>query len=107
MSYSDFSRRNFLRAAGAIAGSRLLDAGCVSAQPAISSSPMASLTEEPANYLLRIAVKPIELAKDRIVSVTTYNGQFPGPLLHFNEGQEVTVDIRNDTDRPEQLHWHG
>jgi FtsP/CotA-like multicopper oxidase with cupredoxin domain len=37
----------------------------------------------------------------------TYNGQFPGPLLRFKEGREVTVDIFNDTDTPEQLHWHG
>ena len=36
-----------------------------------------------------------------------YNGQFPGPLLRFKEGQSVTVDIFNDTDTPEQLHWHG
>jgi FtsP/CotA-like multicopper oxidase with cupredoxin domain len=41
------------------------------------------------------------------VSVTTYNGQFPGPLLRFKEGQRVTVDVHNETDVPEQLHWHG
>ncbi len=36
----------------------------------------------------------------------TYNGQFPGPLLRFPK-QRTTVDIYNDTDAPEQLHWHG
>ena len=36
-----------------------------------------------------------------------YNGQFPGPLLRLKEGQRVVVDIHNDTDTPEQLHWHG
>jgi FtsP/CotA-like multicopper oxidase with cupredoxin domain len=41
------------------------------------------------------------------VSTTLYNGQFPGPLLRFKEGQRVTVDIVNDTDTPELLHWHG
>jgi FtsP/CotA-like multicopper oxidase with cupredoxin domain len=39
--------------------------------------------------------------------VTTYNGQFPGPLLRFKEGRQVTVEIYNDTDTPGQLHWHG
>jgi FtsP/CotA-like multicopper oxidase with cupredoxin domain len=108
VSCSDVSRRNFLRAAGAIAGSRLLTSDRLFAQALISSNPRASAPEDPpANYLLRIAVKPIELAKDRIVSVTTYNGQFPGPLLRFKEGEQVTIDIHNDTDRPEQLHWHG
>jgi FtsP/CotA-like multicopper oxidase with cupredoxin domain len=37
----------------------------------------------------------------------TYNGQFPGPLLRLKEGQRVTVNVRNETDVPEQLHWHG
>jgi FtsP/CotA-like multicopper oxidase with cupredoxin domain len=60
-----------------------------------------------ADYSLTIATKPIELAPKRIVSVTTYNGQFPGPLLRFKEGQRVTVDVLNETDVPEQLHWHG
>src|SRR5579864_6621653 len=30
-----------------------------------------------------------------------------GPLLRFKEGQRVVVDLVNDTDTPEQLHWHG
>ena len=61
----------------------------------------------PPDYTLTIAVKPIELAPNRILSTTTYNGQFPGPLLRLKEGQQVTIDIHNQTDRPEQLHWHG
>lgn len=31
-----------------------------------------------------------------------FNGQFPGPLLRFREGEQTTVEIRNDTDTPEQ-----
>jgi len=27
--------------------------------------------------------------------------------LRFKEGQPVTVEIHNETDSPEQLHWHG
>jgi len=56
---------------------------------------------------LHIKTSPIEIAPNRIISATTYNGQFPGPLLSFKEGQSVTVDVYNDTDTPEQLHWHG
>jgi FtsP/CotA-like multicopper oxidase with cupredoxin domain len=41
------------------------------------------------------------------VSTTTYNGQFPGPLLRLKQGQPVLVEVHNDTDVPEQLHWHG
>ena len=60
-----------------------------------------------ADYVLRIAATPIEIAPKHIVSTITYNGQFPGPLLRFKEGRPVTVEIHNDTDTPEQLHWHG
>ena len=63
--------------------------------------------EGEADYTLRIASAPVEIAKTRIVSATTYNGQFPGPLLRFTEGRRVIVDMYNDTDTPEQLHWHG
>jgi hypothetical protein len=64
-------------------------------------------SELTADYTLTIATQPIELARNRIVSVTTYNGQFPGLLLRFKESVRVTADVHNETDIPEQLHWHG
>lgn len=60
-----------------------------------------------ADYTLHIQTSPVEIAPKRIISAITYNGRFPGPLLRFKEGQRVTVDVYNDTDTPEQLHWHG
>jgi FtsP/CotA-like multicopper oxidase with cupredoxin domain len=60
-----------------------------------------------ANYTLHIAATPIEIAPKKIISAVTYNGQFPGPLLRFKEDQQVTIDVFNGTDTPEQLHWHG
>ena len=77
-----------------------------SVQAQSSDSPTAS-PQVAADQTIRIGNELVELAPDRIVSTTTYNGQFPGPLLHFKEGQRVVVDIYNDTDTPEQLHWHG
>jgi FtsP/CotA-like multicopper oxidase with cupredoxin domain len=63
--------------------------------------------EEPADYTLRIGTGLVEVGPQHIISTTTYNGQFPGPLLRFKEGQRTIIDIYNDTDRPEQFHWHG
>ncbi len=60
-----------------------------------------------ADYTLRIATGTVELAPGRVVSTLTYNGQFPGPLLRFMQGRRTWVDVYNDTDAPEQLHWHG
>jgi FtsP/CotA-like multicopper oxidase with cupredoxin domain len=105
---SSFSRRELLKSAGAMAGTLLLPSGAIFGQSAVSDLQKADPpTSDSADYSLTIEVKPIELAPDRIVSTTTYNGQFPGPLLRFKEGQSVTIDIHNETDRPEQLHWHG
>jgi len=65
------------------------------------------VADEKADYMVRIGASPFELAPGHIVSTTLYNGQFPGPLIRFKEGQRTVVDIYNDTDVPELVHWHG
>lgn len=60
-----------------------------------------------ADYSIHIANTNLELAPGVNVRTTTYNGQFPGPLVRLHEGRPVSVEIRNATTRPEQLHWHG
>lgn len=37
----------------------------------------------------------------------TINGQLPGPTLRFTEGEEAVIHVRNDSDQPTSLHWHG
>ena len=79
--------------------------------PFAAALPRPAAAEEPlgekADYALRIASGLVELSPEHIVSTTLYNGQFPGPLLRFQEGRRVIVDIHNDTDTPELVHWHG
>jgi FtsP/CotA-like multicopper oxidase with cupredoxin domain len=104
MKESAKSRRDFLKTTGLIAGAALLTREETFSQ---ADTPVGSTESAPADYTLRIKTSPIELAPNRIVSATTYNDQFPGPLLRFKEGQQVTVDVYNHTDTPEQLHWHG
>jgi FtsP/CotA-like multicopper oxidase with cupredoxin domain len=103
MTQVHFTRRSFVRTAGAIAGSALLRG----ARPPFAQTAAGAPGAAPADYTLKIATTPLELAPSRIVSATTYNGQFPGPLLRMKEGKRITVDVHNDTDAPEQLHWHG
>ena len=67
----------------------------------------AETPQEPADHTLRIGTGLVELAPGHIVSTTLYNGQFPGPLLRFKEGRRTVVDVHNDTDTPELVHWHG
>ena len=94
-------RRYFLKLSGLSA----LAPGLVSSSRAIAQAP--SPLAPNADYTLRIATGLVELAPAHIVSTTLYNGQFPGPLLRFKEGQRAIVDIYNDTDTPELVHWHG
>ena len=91
------TRREFLRTTGLAAGVLLFSPKNV----------FATEAEPAADYTVRITAAPIEIAPNEILSTITYNGQFPGPLIRFREGREVTVDIFNETDTPEQLHWHG
>jgi FtsP/CotA-like multicopper oxidase with cupredoxin domain len=110
------SRRDFLRLAGTAAAAGSATFGTVFAAPDQLEAALAPRVLGPAfaqsgtgaaDYTLRIGASPIEIAPKRFVSAVCYNGKFPGPLLRFKEGQPVAVEIHNDTDTPEQLHWHG
>jgi FtsP/CotA-like multicopper oxidase with cupredoxin domain len=101
MSDGQASRREFLKMAGMVAGTGLVS------QSKLLGAAKSKTDETKPDYTLRIASNPIEIGRKQIVSGITYNGQFPGPLLRFKEGQLATVEVHNDTDTPEQLHWHG
>lgn len=104
MNHKSRSRRGFLKAAALSTGALLLPP-----MEGYSQAPAANAAAESqkADYTLRIKVSPIEIAPNRILSIANYNDQFPGPLIRLKEGRPVTVDIFNDTEVPEQLHWHG
>jgi FtsP/CotA-like multicopper oxidase with cupredoxin domain len=104
-------RREFLKlgSAAALLGSAAgLPATTRSAAPApAGSAGGAAAAQGPADYALRIGTGLIELSPQHIVATTLYNGQFPGPLLRLREGRRTLIDIHNDTDTPELVHWHG
>jgi FtsP/CotA-like multicopper oxidase with cupredoxin domain len=111
MNNLEHSRRRFLKTASLATGALLLSSNNSLAQTESTiesnASDVAPADSGSADYTLHIRNSPIEIAPKRIISATTYNGQFPGPLLRLKEGQQVRVDLYNDTDTPEQLHWHG
>lgn len=60
-----------------------------------------------ADVTLTIAPVTVELAPSHIISTIGYNGTAPGPVLRMKEGAPITVEVINQTDTPEQVHWHG
>src|ERR1022692_1339657 len=96
------TRRAFLT--DAAAAPALLLAGC-SRTDQITVGDDAS--HPPADVPLRIGRVLVDIAKDHTISTIGYNGTVPGPLIRLREGVPVTVDLFNDTDTPEFVHWHG
>lgn len=104
------SRRAFI-AAGAIAGAALAT-GCArdgnrTADTTSGALPDSTAPAAPADVTIRIAPVLVELAPDHIISTIGYNGSVPGPVIRLKEGRSVSVDLINDTDTPELVHWHG
>ena len=75
--------------------------------PGMRMSPAMRASDKKADYTLRIAPVTVELDRSHILSTVGYNGSAPGPVLRMREGKPVTVDVINDTDTPELVHWHG
>src|SRR5215831_3407299 len=69
--------------------------------------PNARVPDDKADYTVRIAPVTVELDRSHILSTIGYNGRAPGPVLRMREGHPVSIDIINDTDTPEFVHWHG
>ncbi len=106
-----FSRRQFLLAS-ALAGGGLMLPASIRAQnsmrmPMVSATPTPQLRTGPAEVSLRIGPVLVDVTKDKTISTIGYNGQVPGPLIRLREGRQVSVQVFNDTDTPEFVHWHG
>jgi len=89
-------RREFVVGAGA--------AGIASG--AVLAKACAQMASAP-DYSLRIAPLRLELAPGKVIDTFGYNGTVPGPLIRVREGRQVSIDIRNDTDIDDIIHWHG
>lgn len=68
-----------------------------------SSATLAAIKE----YHLNIDEQIIDL-NGKPTKKITVNGQFPAPLLEFEEGDEAVIHVHNALkDRDTSLHWHG
>jgi FtsP/CotA-like multicopper oxidase with cupredoxin domain len=90
------NRRQFLAAAGAWTCAAAADSLAQGVQP-----------NEPADATLRIAETTLDLGPKRTIRTLAYNGQVPGPLLRVRRGQRFVVDVVNETNARDIVHWHG
>jgi FtsP/CotA-like multicopper oxidase with cupredoxin domain len=61
----------------------------------------------PADVKLRIGELTLDLKPGRSVKTIAYNGQVPGPVLRARKGHPLVVDVWNDTNDEDIVHWHG
>lgn len=78
---------------------------CLSLIPGLIAQALIETTK--ADATLRISPIDLEIAPGKIIKTIGYNGSAPGPFLRFRKGQQVTIDVFNDTKDPELVHWHG
>ena len=96
-------RRDFLKIGAAATASRPL----AGRQTQSFLAPPVAKNEAKTEFTLQIAPVTVELASNRVISTIGYNGSVPGPLLRMKEGVPVTVNVVNQTDVPEYVHFHG
>lgn len=101
------TRRDVLALAGAWAfvpaRSPGQHAGAPHPRPAAGPDPF----DGPPDAALRIGPLALEIAPGRIVRTLAYNGQVPGPLLRVRQGRPFKLEVWNDTDDEDIVHWHG
>src|ERR1700674_1251931 len=108
---NSLSRRRFLLAS-ALAGGGLMLPSFAAAQNSMDM-PIPPTADDPPNksgpadVTLHLGPVLVDVTKDKTISTIGYNGQVPGPLIRLREGQQVLVQLFNDTDTPEFVHWHG
>ena len=76
--------------------------------PTILLAFAASIAQaELRSFDMTIEEVDLEVAPGLTAKVWGYNGQVPGPLIHVREGDEVEVNLFNNTTLSHTIHWHG
>ncbi|MGH8373329.1 MAG: multicopper oxidase domain-containing protein, partial [Gammaproteobacteria bacterium] len=102
----DRSRRTFVQ--GAALGGALLGLGLWERPVwALKSSDSRDLTAlAGTEFDLTIGATPVNFTgRNRLA--TAINGSVPAPVLHWREGDTVTLRVHNRLPVPSSIHWHG
>lgn len=107
---SPFSRRSFVRAAGAAAGFAALPAWAQghSLHSSKGGAPIRVGFDAVSGAVIDLAVghgpRMVQGRKGHGIAV---NGSVPGPLIRLKEGQNVRLNVTNHLAEDTSIHWHG
>jgi FtsP/CotA-like multicopper oxidase with cupredoxin domain len=62
---------------------------------------------EKRHFSMTIQDTIVTLVDKQTFHTFSFNGQTPGPLIHVKEGDDLEVDVENQTTLPHTIHWHG
>ena len=100
---ADAGRRQFVLGATASG----LVAGFARWQPASAGDASRVLTHlKGSDFALTIGQLPVRITDRQRVAVAV-NGSLPAPVLHWQEGETVTLRVTNQLTEPTSIHWHG
>lgn len=68
-------------------------------------SPIISLKNGDTYDLTASFIKKTIAGKEQ--TMLAYNGSVPGPTIKVDQGSEITINFKNETDVPQLLHSHG
>ena len=101
----NFPRRRFVQ--GLALGGTVAALGSGS-QPVLAADALQNqpTTLQGRSFDLSIGNTPVNFTGASRVA-TTVNGQLPGPLLRWREGDTVTLRVSNRLRQTSSIHWHG
>jgi len=102
---SPLSRRQFVT--GIATGSALFGLGISGSRPfAATRTGLAVPSLRGRIFDLNIGYETVNFTgREKIATVI--NGSIPGPVLHWKEGERVTLRVRNHLAHDTSIHWHG
>ena len=102
---SDFSPRITTRRQFVIGAATMLAAAPFAKYAKASQNSMQPELKG-SRFDLEIGYRPINLTgKDRIA--TAVNGSVPAPTLRWQEGETITLRVKNNLAHDSSIHWHG
>lgn len=76
-----------------------------SAALCVASPPTASA--ETRHFSMTVEDTILKLVDKQTFHTFSFNNQTPGPLIHVQEGDDVEIEVENNTTLPHTIHWHG